>query len=88
MSEVDFSGRPPFKRTRVELAAADIARMEVVGDTQEVVRVWTADFSGRPPFRRGYVDVPVIDAARMEIETDESPLANTRAKPFFKKRHR
>lgn len=86
---VDYSGRPPFKRARVELPAADVARMEVTDTAGKTVRVWTTDFSGRPPFRRGYADLPVIDTARMEETADDSAAhVATRARPFFKKRHR
>ncbi len=83
--EVDYSSRPPFKRTLVELPAADVARLETQEEVQ-TERVWSVDYSGRPPFKRSYEDLPVVDAARVETTSDSS--APVRPKPFFKKRHR
>jgi hypothetical protein len=79
--QIDTSGRPPFKRSLVEMPVADAARMEPV----VTERVWTTDFSGRPPFKRGYRELPVVDAASLDVEAS---AANARPTPFFKKRHR
>lgn len=80
--EVDTSGRPPFKRTLVEIPAADLAQLEVV----ETARVWHVDYSGRPPFRRGFDELPVVDAA--ELDVIENSSEQVRPAPLFKTRHR
>ncbi len=84
--EVDTSGRPPFKRTRVELPVADVASLESADVALETRRVWTTDFRGRPPFRRGYEELPVVDAASLEYA--DTGDGDARPKPFFKRRHR
>jgi hypothetical protein len=45
----DTSGRPPFKRSLIELPAADVAAMEMTAATAPSCHT---DFSGRPPFKR------------------------------------
>ncbi|GAB5500532.1 MAG: hypothetical protein PsegKO_28430 [Pseudohongiellaceae bacterium] len=80
--EIDTSGRPPFKRTLVEIPAADLAQLEVI-DTE---RVWHVDYSGRPPYRRGFDELPVVDAAALDVIGDAGSEA--RPSPIFKKRHR
>ena len=80
--KVDTSGRPPFKRTLVEIQSADLAQLEVV-DTE---RVWHVDYSGRPPYRRAFEELPVVDAAALDI--DESSAQSGLPSPTFKKRHR
>lgn len=60
--EVDYSGKPPFKRTLVEVEVADIAQMETV----ETQFVRTTDFSGKPPFKRNLETLEVVDTAVLE----------------------
>lgn len=86
--QVDTSGHPPFKRTRVELSAVDAASMEIAEDVVATERVWTTDFSGRPPFQRGFEELPVIDAASLEADIEAEVSRAIKAKPFFKQRHR
>ena len=80
--EVDTSGRPPYKRTLVEIPAADLAQLEVV----ETERLWHVNYSGRPPFRRGFEEFPVVDAAALDVV--ESAGDQARPTPIFKTRHR
>ncbi len=84
--QVDMSGKPPFKRERVEIPVVDTARLEVTGEPIETVTVWQIDRSGKPPFRRTREEVPVIDVAAAEIEADAGE-ADFRGRPPFK-RHR
>jgi hypothetical protein len=84
--KVDYSGRPPYDRERVEVPVADIASFETA-PAVETERVWHTDFSGRPPFKRGYADLPVIDAAQFEIDSTQSS-GDVKPKPFSKPRHR
>lgn len=84
--QVDYSGKPPFKRSLVAAPTIDVARLESLG-VVETRRLRTVDFSSRPPFRRRYQDVPILDAASLETE----PVANERPirrSVGFKRRHR
>lgn len=83
--QVDYSGRPPFKRSLVEVPVVDAARLESLG-VVETRRLRTTDFSGRPPFKRRYQEVRVLDAASLETENvaNERPFRNV----GFKRRHR
>ena len=58
----DFSGKPPYQRSKETLNSADLARFET---TSEVVR--STDFSGKPPFSRNVDVLRVVDANRLEI---------------------
>ena len=83
---VDHSGRPPFKRERVEIPVVDTAQLEVTDKAVETVTVWTVDRSGKPPYQRHREELPVTDVAALEGElTEEEPLF--RGRPPFK-RHR
>ena len=81
---VDTTGKPPFKRTLVEVPAADIARMEIEDAAVETVSMRLTDFRGKPPFRRTIQEVPVIDAASLEAVQESSRKAGPRR---FGKRH-
>lgn len=81
---VDTSGKPPFKRTLVEVPAADIASMEIEDAAIETVTMRVTDFRGKPPFRRTMQEVPVIDAASLEEAQETSRKAGPRR---FGKRH-
>ena len=85
--EVDFSGRPPFKRRLIELPAAEVAALAAARQIIETKRVWTVDYSGRPPFKRRYENVPVIDATNFETGRADASDGNKRPKSRFK-RHR
>ena len=85
--QVDTSGRPPFKRTLVDMSVVDTASMEVDASNVETELVWTADFSGAPPFKRSLQEVPVIDAASLEADIEGEVSRAVKAKPFFKPRH-
>lgn len=70
---VDFRGRPPFKRNIEYLPLSEVARLETAtaeGARETVIR--TVDFSGRPPFQRNIERVEIVDAARLEL-TDGVP---------------
>jgi len=83
---VDHSGRPPFKRERVEIPVVDTAQLEVADESVETVTVWTVDRSGKPPYDRRREELPVTDIAALEsAPADEEPLF--RGRPPFK-RHR
>ena len=83
---VDHSGRPPFKRERVEIPVVDTAQLEVTDKSVETVTVWTIDRSGKPPYQRRREELPVTDVAAIESElAEEEPLF--RGRPPFK-RHR
>ena len=85
--KVDFSGKPPFKRTLVELPVADVAALEATNQVVDTERVWTVDYKGKPPYKRRYKDIPVIDAASLEIEAVEESSIKKRPLGSFK-RHR
>ena len=76
--EVDFSGRPPFKRTLAEVPVQDTASLQ----QQETRVIRKTDFAGRPPFKRRMVEVPVVDAASLETVTRPHWR-----KPFHRKPH-
>lgn len=61
---VEFRGRPPFKRSYERLPVSDVARLET-GSATTVVR--TVDFRGRPPFRRHVQRLELIDSAVLEF---------------------
>ncbi|MHA7817346.1 MAG: hypothetical protein ACX93N_12785 [Pseudohaliea sp.] len=83
---VDHSGRPPFKRERVEVPVVDTARLELADESVETVTVWTVDRSGKPPYQRRREELPVTDIAALEsAPAEEEPLF--RGRPPFK-RHR
>jgi hypothetical protein len=83
---VDHSGRPPYKRERVEIPVVDTAQLEVNDTAVETATVWTVDRSGKPPYRRHREELPVTDVAALESElAEEEPLF--RGRPPFK-RHR
>ena len=84
--QVDMSGRPPFKRERVEVPVVDTAQLIVTGEPMETVTVWQLDRSGKPPFRRSRVEVPVVDVAVADVEEVEKGT-DFRGRPPFK-RHR
>ncbi len=84
--QVDMSGKPPYKRERVEIPVVDTARLDVTGEPVETVTVWQVDRSGKPPFRRTREEVPVIDVAAVDIEAEDRE-ADFRGRPPFK-RHR
>lgn len=84
--QVDMSGKPPYKRERVEVPVIDTARLEVTGEPMEMVTVWQVDRSGKPPFKRTREEVPVIDVAAMDVESVNSE-ADFRGRPPFR-RHR
>ncbi|MGR8919653.1 MAG: hypothetical protein ACU85V_08540 [Gammaproteobacteria bacterium] len=69
VKQVDFSGRPPFRRSTERLPAADIARLEQVA--APVDRVRTTDFRGRPPFARNVEMLPLTSVARLEAVGEE-----------------
>ena len=73
---IDFRGRPPFKRTIEYLPLSEVARLETesAGAARETV-IRTVDFSGRPPFRRNLERVEIVDAARLEL-TDGVPVSD------------
>jgi hypothetical protein len=87
--QVDTSGRPPYKRERVELPVVDTARMELTADADvETVRVWTVDRSGKPPYQRRFEELPVTDIAAMELEAEQAAKdVRFRGRPPFQ-RHR
>lgn len=58
----DFSGKPPFQRSKETIRTADLAKFEVV---TEVVK--STNFSGKPPFSRNVDVLRVVDANRLEI---------------------
>ncbi len=82
---VDTTGKPPFKRTLVEVPAADIASLEIDDANVETVTMRVTDFRGKPPFRRTMQEVPVIDAASLEQVSETTRKAG---RTPFGKRHR
>jgi hypothetical protein len=85
--QVDMSGKPPYKRERVQVPVVDTARLEVTGEPVEMVTVWTVDRSGKPPFKRTREEVPVIDVAALSPEDVAEEGTVFRGRPPFK-RHR
>ncbi|MBU2978081.1 hypothetical protein [Alteromonas sp. C1M14] len=82
---VDYSGKPPFKRTMVELDVHDVAKLETVNTPVEYVEVRTVDMSGKPPFKRSIKRVPVYDVAQLEVTLEQEKPALIGRPPF--KRH-
>ncbi len=83
---VDFRGRPPFKRTIEYLPLSEVARLETATARETVIR--TADFSGRPPFRRNLERVEIVDAARLELTDGVTGNAGGLSGGHPLKRHR
>lgn len=84
--QVDSSGRPPFKRERVEVPVVDTAALEQRSEAVETAVVWTVDRSGKPPYTRRREELPITDIAA--AEAGSAPEATTfRGRPPFK-RHR
>lgn len=82
--DIDTSGRPPFKRRRIEVPVADVASFEM--EPVETVTKWKADYSGKPPYRRSYQELPVVDS-QGEMASD-SGSGDVVPRPFYKRRHR
>ncbi len=71
--DVDFRGRPPFRRSMETLPASEVARLEPQSAAGgETVTVRTIDFSGKPPFRRATETLPVAEVARLEAASETS----------------
>ena len=72
VSDVDFRGRPPFARKKETLCATDIARLELVTDSElactETVRVRTVRMRGKPPYRRSVEELCVTEVASLELD--------------------
>lgn len=92
--EVDMSGRPPYRRTRVEVPVLDVAALETPRtDVTETTTVWEVDRSGKPPYSRRQVEVPVIDAAALETleagaaDAVEETSPRFRGRPPFRRHH-
>ena len=81
---VDYSGRPPYSRSRETLSVSDVARLEQA----EVTEVRTVDYSGRPPFRRNVETLRIIDAARLEVVEDAAPARRVMNRTSFKRHAR
>ena len=82
---VDSKGKPPFKRTLVEVSVADVARLESMGEIRtEKVRV--VDFRGKPPFRRVTREMQVVETAALEAV--DAPVRKVAKPRPFLKRHR
>lgn len=77
--EVDYSGKPPYKRKLVEMDVVDAAQLEKA----ETAVVRSTDFSGKPPFKRNVEKLEVVDVAVLE-EAGTKPTRTGRP-PF--KRH-
>ncbi|MEW9797115.1 hypothetical protein [Alteromonas sp. CYL-A6] len=68
---VDTSGKPPFKRSIVEVPVSDIAQFEAVSQNElETTRQTVVDYRGKPPYSRRVVEMPVVDVAQFEEITD------------------
>ena len=68
VTQVDFKGRPPFKRRIETLSVEDVASLESLPNNQagKMVTVTSVDFRGRPPFRRHTETLVVEDLASFE----------------------
>lgn len=77
---VDYSGKPPYKRTLTEINVVDVAKLE----TAETQVISTTDFSGKPPFKRNVETLQVVDAAVLEA-TDDSGKKTRKGRPPFKR---
>lgn len=82
---VDYTGKPPFKRTMVELDVHDVAKLESVSTPVEYVEIRTVDMIGKPPFKRTIKRVPVYDVAQLEATLESEKPALIGRPPF--KRH-
>ena len=82
--EIDFKGKPPFKRTVSRLPVADVAALEAAADAEPRTRVVSTDFKGKPPFRRNVENLVVRDVASLEAD-DSERRTNFRGKPPFKR---
>jgi hypothetical protein len=92
--EVDMSGRPPYRRTRIEVPVVDVAALETpAAGTTETTTVWEVVRRGKPPYSRRQVEVPVVDAAALEtleggeVDAVEESAPHFRGRPPFR-RHR
>lgn len=78
--QIDFKGKPPFKRKRVLMNVVDIAALEPV----ETRMIWKRA-PGKPPYKRLWVEVPVVDAASLELVPVEKKKASFRGSPPFRR---
>ena len=82
---VDYSGRPPFKRQRVQAPAAEAEFARLEEELPELgKRVQVVDFSGRPPYRRTWVTVDAqnqAEFARFEEVSDDDARPKRRGPP-------
>lgn len=78
--QVDYKGKPPYKRKRVLVDVVDVAAIEPT----ETQVVWKRS-AGKPPYRRQWVEVPVIDAASLEVLPSEGRKVEFRGSPPFRR---
>lgn len=60
--EIDFSGRPPFKRKLSKLPATGDSAPPSSATRGKSRFVWRVDFFGSPPFKRRYQGSPVFNS--------------------------
>ncbi|MGR8948019.1 MAG: hypothetical protein ACU84Q_08230 [Gammaproteobacteria bacterium] len=83
--DVDFKGKPPFKRSVETLPMQDLAALEAAESAQKTTKVVTIDFKGKPPFKRNVENLVVRDIASLETVSSER-RTNFRGKPPFSRR--
>lgn len=83
---VDFSGKPPFKRSVETLPVTDVAQLETLdASTVEMVTMRVVKMGGKPPYRRTTIEVPVIDVAQLEAAEQGSEKTKFKGRPPFKR---
>jgi len=81
VQEVDYSGKPPFKRRMVSVDVADTAQLE----TTETTLVRTTEFAGKPPFKRNVEKLEIVDSAELQASPSTENQVRRGRPPF--KRH-
>jgi hypothetical protein len=83
---VDYSGKPPFKRTVVTMSVDDVAQLESVGqEAVEYVEVKEVVMRGKPPYRRVTKTMPVYDVAQLEVLEEQDTSTKRGTRPPFKR---
>jgi len=67
----DFSGKPPFKRTLVQMPVVEVAEVEVVESEPVFVEVKTVDFKGKPPFKRRVETLEQVEVLEVEVVSED-----------------
>lgn len=83
---VDTQGKPPFKRTLVEVPVQDVAQFEAAEQVDTVKKQVVLNYRGKPPYTRRVVEVPVVDVAQFEeAEQTEQKTFKSGKRPPFKR---